>query len=57
VFKRLVVATFVSAVAFVGIAPAASAAPSKDVKAVKVVTPKSFKAIDWDAPTRRIDWD
>jgi hypothetical protein len=68
--KRLVVGVFVSAVAVVGIAPAASAAPHHEVRTavakVKVKKPKAPKVIDWDAPapaprggytTQRIDWD
>ena len=68
--KRLVVGVFVSALAVVGIAPAASAAPSSKPGAVTVVkVPKTFKIIDWDvidwdapsadggAATKAIDWD
>ena len=68
--KRLVVGVFVSAVAVVGVAPAASAAPHRDghsaVAKVKVKKPKIAKIIDWDAPKpapgrgysiQRIDWD
>jgi hypothetical protein len=68
--KRLVVGVFVSAVAVVGIAPAASAASSHDARTRSVVAtlkkPKPPKVIDWDAPspvsgggftTQRIDWD
>lgn len=58
VFKRLVAAASVSAVALLGFVPAASAAPQHHTKIVKV--------IDWDAPsptapggasTHAIDWD
>ena len=66
--KRLVVGLFVSAVAVVGIAPAASAATSHDTSTVvaKIKKPAAPKVIDWDAPapvagggftTQRIDWD
>lgn len=52
--KRLVAGVFVSAVAIVGIAPAASAATSSETGHVKVAKlPKTFKIIDWDV----IDWD
>ena len=67
VMKRLVVGVFVSAVAVVGIAPAASADGSHDTRTVvaKLYKPKPPKVIDWDAPkpvsggytTQRIDWD
>jgi hypothetical protein len=54
VMKRLVAGVFVSAFAIVGIAPAASAAPSSEIGHVKVVKlPKTFRIIDWDV----IDWD
>lgn len=57
--KRLVVGVFVSSVAFMGLAPAASAAPSTDSVSVKV---QKAKIIDWDAPKpakpgKAIDWD
>jgi len=68
--KRLVAGVFVSAFAIVGIAPAASAASSREPSQATVVKlPKTFKiidwdVIDWDAPpadggysTNRIDWD
>jgi hypothetical protein len=58
VFKRLVAGVFVSVLAIVGVAPAATAVPKQHTKVVTV--------IDWDAPkpaapsgpsTRAIDWD
>jgi hypothetical protein len=65
--KRLVVGVFVSAVAVVGIAPVASAAPrDTHIAVAKLKKPKAPKVIDWDAPSRsprggfttqRIDWD
>jgi hypothetical protein len=65
--KRLVVGVFVSAVAVVGVAPVASAAPRETHTAVaKLKKPKAPKVIDWDAPApvagggfsaKRIDWD
>lgn len=72
VFKRLVVATSVSALAVLGSVGGATAAdaPKSDsavvVKVAKFKAPKPpKKAIDWDAPapapggisTLRIDWD
>ncbi len=58
--KRLVAAAAITTLSFVGIAPAASAAPkSSDVKIVKTIgTPTApIKSIDWDSPQRMIDWD
>jgi hypothetical protein len=51
--KRLVVGVFVSAVAVVGIAPVASAAPrDTHIAVAKLKKPKAPKVIDWDAPSR-----
>ncbi|WP_456696461.1 hypothetical protein [Aeromicrobium sp. P5_D10] len=70
-FKRLVVATSVSALAILGSVSGASAEESTAsgttvVKVAKYKAPKPPKVIDWDAPTpapgggvttMRIDWD
>lgn len=70
-FKRLVVATSVSALAILGSVSGASAEDSTSgrtavVKVAKFKAPKPPKFIDWDAPTpapgggastQRIDWD
>lgn len=65
-FKRLLVAASVSALALLGLAPSASAAKTSDHVVVKVHKVKPAKAIDWDAPAadgggytvaRSIDWD
>lgn len=62
-FKRLVVAASVSAIAVLGLGPAtgaSAAAPSEQsfVK-IKAFQPKISKprVIDWDAPGKGIDWD
>lgn len=54
--KRIAAAAAISALALVGVAPAAHAAPGNSERAVKV----SPRAIDWDAADpapRAIDWD
>ncbi|MRK01089.1 hypothetical protein GEV27_06095 [Aeromicrobium sp. S22] len=62
-FKRLVVAASVSAIAVIGLGPATGAsavAPSeKSVVKVKGFAPKisTPRVIDWDAPGKAIDWD
>ncbi|AWB92943.1 hypothetical protein [Aeromicrobium chenweiae] len=62
-FKRLIVAASVSAIAVIGLGPVAgatAASPSKQVVVkVKAVQPKISKprVIDWDAPGKAIDWD
>jgi hypothetical protein len=63
VFKRLVVAASVSAIAVVGLGPATGASagtPSSEHASVKAFQPKVTKhvrVIDWDAPGKAIDWD
>lgn len=50
--KRLVATVFVSALAVLGVAPAASAVPVSGDSGAPVVN-----IIDWDSAPRIIDWD